>query len=180
MNLEDAYFISQIIAATAIVSSLIFVGLQLRQADKTQRAAMHQARADRIIKIYDQMAQPHMAAVFAKATAAPETLTAPEVAQLRSFFLVVVANTEDQLWQHAAGLLDAETVARSRHSARIFMRTPAMRALWQAMRPGVYPRQAETIEREFIADQPVGASPDLHQLWLKALAEAKGTAQPST
>jgi hypothetical protein len=180
MNLEDAYFISQIIAATAVVASLVFVGLQLRQSDKTQRAAMHQARADRIINVFDQLAQPHMAAAFAKATAAPEALTAQEVVQLRSFIMALVLNIEDHLWQHKAGLLDAETVERSRHAGRIIMMNPAMRALWQVTRPGLYPQQVETFERELIDNQPVGASADLHQLWLKALAEVKGAAQPST
>jgi hypothetical protein len=178
MTLEDTYFISQIIAAVAIVASLVFVGLQLRQSDKTQRAAMHQARADRIINVFQQLAQPHMAAAFAKATSAPETLTAQDVTQLRSFVMALVLNIEDHLWQHRAGLLDAETVERSRHTGRIIMMDPAMRALWHITRPGLYPQQVETFERELIRNQPISASPDLQQSWLAALSEVKGAARP--
>ena len=39
MSLENFYYVSQIIAAVAIFPSLIFVGLQLRQADKNQQAS---------------------------------------------------------------------------------------------------------------------------------------------
>lgn len=45
--LEDANFISQIIAAVAIVASLIFVGLQQRHSARAQRAVIEQGRADR-------------------------------------------------------------------------------------------------------------------------------------
>ncbi len=110
MTLEDASLISQIIAAIAVVASLIFVGLQLRQNDKTQRAAMHQARADRIIGIFQQLAEPHMAAVMAKADQAPETMSAGELFQLRSFIMINVLSLEDQLRQQTAGLLVARVV----------------------------------------------------------------------
>ena len=39
MTLEAIYFISQIIAALAIVASLVFVGIQIRQNTKATRAA---------------------------------------------------------------------------------------------------------------------------------------------
>jgi hypothetical protein len=53
-----------------------------------------------------------------------------------------------------------------------------MRALWHITRPGLYPQQVKTFERELINNQPVSASPDLQQSWLAALAEVKGAAQP--
>jgi hypothetical protein len=39
MSLESFYFISQIIAAASIVASLLFVGIQLRQGDRTQASS---------------------------------------------------------------------------------------------------------------------------------------------
>ena len=83
MTLEQLSLISQIIGALAVVCSLIFVGLQMRQAEKTQRAAMHQARADRIIGVFNNQAQPHMAAMFSRVFRAPETLTGEDFALLR-------------------------------------------------------------------------------------------------
>lgn len=53
MTLEALYFISQVIAAVALVGSLIFVGLQIREsrkqaehAERTARAQVHQQIAD--------------------------------------------------------------------------------------------------------------------------------------
>lgn len=43
MTLEDFYFISQIVAVLAIIGSLIFVGIQIRQNTRATRAASHHA-----------------------------------------------------------------------------------------------------------------------------------------
>ena len=179
MTLEDASLISQIIAGIAVVASLIFVGLQLRQNDKTQRAAMHQARADRIIGIFHHLAEPHMAAAMAKADQAPETMSAEELIQLRSFITVNVLSLEDQLRQQKAGLLDPAAVRRTRHFGKIIFSSPAVRAAWQLLRQGMDPQQVETVEKELIANQPVRSSVDSHALWLKTLADIKANAAAS-
>ena len=46
MTLNQIYNASQILAAIAVVASLIFVGLQLRQSDRTQRANSLQSVLD--------------------------------------------------------------------------------------------------------------------------------------
>ena len=46
MTLDQIYNASQILAAIAVVGSLIFVGLQLRQGDRTQRANSLQSVLD--------------------------------------------------------------------------------------------------------------------------------------
>ena len=56
MTLESIYFLSQIVAAVALVASLLFVGLQLRHSDKTQRALVHQATIQRTIELNERLA----------------------------------------------------------------------------------------------------------------------------
>ena len=173
MTLEDIYFVSQIIAALAIVASLIFVGLQLRQSDRVQRAAMHQARADRIIGIFQNQAEPHMLSAFAKASRAPETMSVEEIMSFRSVIMALVLNLEDQLWQQKQGLLDTVTVQRTKHAGARMMAMPAMRATWLLMRPGLFPEQVETFEREMVHTVSMVPDGDLQQVWLKLLAEVK-------
>jgi hypothetical protein len=178
MTLEDIYFISQIIAAIAIVASLIFVGLQIRQSDRIQRAVMHQARADRIIGVFRNAAEPHMLAASAKATQAPETMSVEEILSLRAGIMALVLNLEDQLWQHKQGLLDEQSVQRTKHAGARMMATPAMRAMWQLMRPGLFPEQVETFEREIVNTAPVTPDADVRQLWLEALADVQRAGRP--
>jgi hypothetical protein len=179
MTLEDIYFISQIIAAVAIVASLIFVGLQIRQSDRIQRAVMHQARADRIIGVFRNAAEPHMLAASAKATLSPETMSVEEILSLRAGIMALVLNLEDQLWQHKQGLLDEQSVQRTKHAGARMMASPAMRAMWQMMRPGLFKDQVETFEREIINTVPMTTDSDVRKLWLEALAAVKSAPPPA-
>ncbi|MBP6011565.1 MAG: hypothetical protein KBA31_04990 [Alphaproteobacteria bacterium] len=176
MSLEDAYFISQIVAAVAIVASLLFVAIQLRQSDKTQRAVMHQARADRIIGFYSSISG--MAPIISKATRAAETLVADEVLQLQGVIMKMILNLEDQLWQHKQGLLDGASVERTRAAARRIMSLPAMRAAWLIQRSLILPAQAEVFEREAIAGQPLAPNADTGSVWQVALADVRATGAP--
>ena len=47
MSLEQVFYLSQSIASIAVVGSLIYLGLQVRSAERSQRAIMQQGRADR-------------------------------------------------------------------------------------------------------------------------------------
>jgi hypothetical protein len=47
MTLEQIFYLSQSIASVAVVGSLIYLGLQVRGAERSQRAIMQQGRADR-------------------------------------------------------------------------------------------------------------------------------------
>jgi len=41
MSLEQVYYVSQVVAAVAIIGSLIYLGVQTQQTSKNQRAMMH-------------------------------------------------------------------------------------------------------------------------------------------
>jgi len=179
MTLEDIYFISQIIAAVAIVASLIFVGLQIRQSDRIQRAVMRQSRADRIIGVFRNAAEPHMLAASAKAAVSPETMSVEEIQSLRAGIMALILNLEDQMWQQKQGLLDDASVQRTKHAGARMMASPAMRAMWQLMRPGLFPEQVETFERETINAVPMTTDSDIRKLWLEALATVKSASPPA-
>jgi hypothetical protein len=47
MSLEQIFYVSQSIAAVAVIASLLYLAAQVRQAERVQRATMQQGRADR-------------------------------------------------------------------------------------------------------------------------------------
>lgn len=51
MTLEDASFISQIVAAFTVIASLVFVGMQLRQNTKSVRSATSVAHSELLIQL---------------------------------------------------------------------------------------------------------------------------------
>ncbi len=173
MTLEDTYFISQIIAAVAIIASLIFVGLQLRQSERVQRGAMHQARADRIISMQSFHAQPHVAAARVKWMTAPETITAEELQILEAACRSSMINFEDIHWQAATGLIDEASVRRTAFVTRIFFAGPAQRAWWSLNKKSFEPDFVALMEREILDPQPMMDFSNRHQTWLKEVNTLK-------
>ena len=51
MTLEQIFYLSQSVASIAVVGSLIYLGLQVRSAERSQRAIMQQGRADRAVEL---------------------------------------------------------------------------------------------------------------------------------
>lgn len=46
MTLEQIFYLSQSVASVAVVGSLIYLGLQVRSAERSQRSIMQQGRED--------------------------------------------------------------------------------------------------------------------------------------
>jgi hypothetical protein len=66
MTLEQIFYLSQSVASVAVVGSLIYLGLQVRSAERGQRAIMQQGRADRASNAALAIASPELARVFQK------------------------------------------------------------------------------------------------------------------
>lgn len=156
MTLESIYFISQIVSAVAIAASLIFVGLQLRQSDKTQRAVMHQSRADRLLSMANINLQPQVAASMQKAFRMPEELTPGDLATLSVVTHYMVTHYDDVKWQHEAGFLDGVSARQNRVALRGFFSSLGVRALWQSGGKQRFDAQlAAQVDRELIDGVPL-------------------------
>jgi hypothetical protein len=81
VTLEEIFYFSQSVASLAVVGSLIYLGLQVRSAERSQRAMMQQGRADRASHGAMAIANPELARVFQKGAAGDPTLTREEFTQ---------------------------------------------------------------------------------------------------
>jgi hypothetical protein len=168
MSLEQIFYISQSIAAVAVVASIVYLALQVRQSERIQRAMVQQGRADRASHRAMLMAAPELARVVQRGMAGNQELTREEFNQwtliCRSLFLTV----EDSYLQRKAGLLDDAAYHSFEAGTRAFFSAPGLRASWR-LASGQY--GSET--RQFI-DSVVSqkrAAPPLDGLseWLKLL-----------
>jgi 2-oxo-4-hydroxy-4-carboxy--5-ureidoimidazoline (OHCU) decarboxylase len=66
MTLEQTFFLSQTIAAAAVVISIIYLARQVNQAERVQRAIMQQRCADRSSKASLTTAHPELARIWQK------------------------------------------------------------------------------------------------------------------
>ncbi len=183
MTLEEFYFISQIVAAVALVASLIFVGLQVRQTDKTQRAVMHGVRADRLLSIGSLSLQPHISSLLHKVTWEPESMSRQELRDMMQFIHLMITHFDDIDWQHKAGFIDGDSARQNRAAVGGFLSTSGVRALWQSdLGYRFAPQLAARINRELIENVPTWVPTDVTPAYLQALAEirAQRKVEPST
>ena len=69
MSLSDLASIASLVSTFAVLISLIYLGLQVRQAEKNQQAAIRQGRATRAVDIILAAGDPALAEALPKGTA---------------------------------------------------------------------------------------------------------------
>src|SRR5205085_1110400 len=106
MGLTDIATIGSIISSVAVALSLVYLALQVRQAERNQRGQMQQGRADRLCGNLIQLSEPATAALWVKGSHAPETLTPEERERFLILCRVAFTSGEDSFLQHRAGLFD--------------------------------------------------------------------------
>ena len=134
MTLEEVFDVSQIIASAAVVGSLIYLGLQVRYAERSQRGLMQQARADRTSTGSLTVAGPELARIWMKGSAGDTDLTPVELTQWLLLSRSAFLSGEDSILQYKSGLLSRETYDTYVAGVRFYMGRPGFRAAWKIHR----------------------------------------------
>jgi hypothetical protein len=132
MTLEQVSYLSQTVAAAAVVISIVYLAIQVRQAERNQRALMQQARTERGMALAASMEAPHFAAIWVKVTSDNPDLSAVEVSILTTFLRRWALNVLDAQASHAVSLLSDEAFERTCAAARWGFALPLARAVWTA------------------------------------------------
>jgi hypothetical protein len=133
LSLADISAIAGIVSGGAVTITLVFIALQVRQAERNQRAIMQQGRASRVSLTTLGLAEhPELARLWTKAMYHPENITNDEFDVAYLVARVAFLSSEDSYLQHKAGLLD-DVAFRSFEAGlrNIFGAAPGMRALWR-------------------------------------------------
>jgi hypothetical protein len=172
MTLESISYISQSIASVAVVGSLIYLALQVRQAERGQRGLMQQARADRTSMGSIATANPELARIWLKGLAGDSDMTPVEVAQWMMLARGAFLSGEDSILQYKAGLLSRETYETYVAGVRFFLTRPGLRAAWKLSRMQ-YGAEFRTFTDSILNEVPVAAAVDTHAEWNALVAAEK-------
>jgi len=108
MALEQIYFLSQIIAATAIVVSLVYLATQVRQSTQAVRASTVHDVEESIRAGYSQAGRSaEVGAILVKGAEDLSALTRPERVVYYGIWHNLLRSYEDAFFQTASGALDA-------------------------------------------------------------------------
>lgn len=131
MSLEVFNQISQIVAAAGVISSLIFVGVQIRQNTRATRAASHNSVSDSLNEINRMFAEnADLSRIWLAGTADRRALTTEERwrfdAVMRAYFHVC----ETMFVQAALGAGDRSVMLAEEDGIRRVMAAPGAREWW--------------------------------------------------
>jgi hypothetical protein len=165
MSLSDLASIGSFASGVAVLISLIFFYVQLRQlkrqiaqSERNQQAAIQQGRTNRIVDLNMRIASsPDLAEAIHRANYETKDLTILQLTQFNAATRAFFQNGEDTFFQWKNGLLlegSAEAFHRSMENS---IRRPGIRVSWRLCRPGFSDAYIAFIDR-LIDTTPVGPS----------------------
>ncbi|HZZ35251.1 MAG TPA: hypothetical protein VFE03_05965 [Caulobacteraceae bacterium] len=134
MTLSDLASIGSFVSGVAVVVTLIFLLLQLRQTERVQQGAMQQGRAARTVDFILRATDPGLCETIVRANKSDLTLTPVQIAALNTYAVALFWSMEDSFLQHQKGLLDAASWATEVATLKVFLLSPAWRVGWQMCR----------------------------------------------
>lgn len=168
MSLEQVFYLSQSIASIAVIGTLIYLGLQVRGAERSQRALMQQGRADRASQGAMAIADPQLARVFQKGAAGDTGLTREEFTQWMMICRALFLSGEDSFLQHKAGQLDQRAFDSYVAGVHFYMAFPGIRAAWK-LSAAQFGSDFRDFVNSTLIKTPVVSGADAYSEWQKLL-----------
>ena len=131
MALSDVF---SFVSSLAVIFTLVFLLLQMRQTNRNQQGLMQQGRTTRIVQLLLAQAGPDIGSLFARAKVPDMTLNLAEVHRLNCYGGALLWSSEDSFLQHQAGLLDDASWATELATLRGHFMLPFIRVSWQLIR----------------------------------------------
>jgi hypothetical protein len=171
MSLEQIFYLSQSVASIAVIGTLIYLGVQIRDTERNQRAIMQQGRADRVSRTTVAFASsPQLTALWTRVFSANPEFTREELPQMILLWRVAFISGEDSFLQHRSGALDDTAFKSYAAGLRQFMQHPAMRAGWR-LAESQYGVEYRAWMDEIISEASRAPPSDSYAQWQRLLRE---------
>ena len=152
MDWEAGAAIAEIIAAVAVIASLIYLSIQIHQNNELLRSGSRQTLVTN--DLASLAANFSNADVFARYVAGQE-LSAEDQLRLSFMFTLDLRNREFEYFQYANGLLDEQAWLAYRHVVLINHSTGLGRAWWDQIGRGlVDPKFADLVDEMLVGAEP--------------------------
>jgi hypothetical protein len=136
MSLADLASLASFVSSIAVLVSLLFVGLQIRQSNRNQRSLMQQGRSARNVDLLSRLTDPKLSEIMLRINNG-ETLPDAEYYVLYGYMASVFWSYEDSFFQFRSGTLDAKSWASDVATLKRLLSRPAYRAVWRAVRDAI-------------------------------------------
>jgi hypothetical protein len=132
MSLSDLASIGSLVSGAAVLGSLIYLALQVRQTDRNQQASIRHGRITRVVDMLVARADPELADAWRHGLQNPDELTQTELTQFLALCTAMFAHLEDSFFQHEEGLLNEDAFAFVLAGTRSMTGNPGFRVAGRA------------------------------------------------
>lgn len=173
MTLSDIANIGTFIGALGAFVSLIYLGIQVRQAELNQRSIASQGVAARITDIVRWSAEPHIANLRTRVLQGDTDFTAEETLRLAFILRVSVLSLQDTHIQFKSKLTDKTTMESTIAGTRPLLATPVFQAVWMRGRVN-FAKETQDLVDKIIRETPRAEPVDIVARFKSDLAAVMG------
>ena len=140
MSLSDLASIGTLISGVAVLASLIYLSMQIRQNTRHSQALIQQGRAARIADTALRIAELRADAGLNDCFEGAPDASAKDISRFLNVARAVFISAEDSFLQGEEGLLSRSAFESYAASLRAGMGSPGLAAAWLMTREGYEPR----------------------------------------
>jgi len=149
MNWEVVGAISDVLAAIAVIVTLGYVAVQIRQNTSALRSAATQGTHDQSAAQYDLLASdPELSDIFVRGLEAPDTLNRIETGRFYAFLLGVIFRFQNWHLQTQSQALDKEHIESWARVLRQISGMPGFQRFWEDRRHIFTPTLVAYLEQD--------------------------------
>jgi hypothetical protein len=135
MSLSDLASLGSFVSSFAVLISLIYLALQVRQTKRNQQIAIRHSRATRVVELHLALADVAVADAWLHGSGNPQQITQTQVSQFINLCRALFFHFEDSFYQREEGLLNDDAFETVVAGVRLSARSPGFRAAWKVARP---------------------------------------------
>ena len=133
MTLQDVGSVGELIGAIAVVFSLVYLAMQIRQNTKAVRIQTYQAIMDASNRLGDSMAAPDVDRIYRKGRKDPDSCSEEELAQFKLIAGQVLNLYEGLFLHHQSGAIDDDFFDNRWKAFHRIMHQPGFVKIWADM-----------------------------------------------
>jgi len=155
VNWEALTAVSELTGAVAVVVTLAYVAIQIRQNTSALRSTATQAAHDQASGLYDLLATDGtLAELYTRGLTAPDALTVEETARFFSLSMGFMFRYQNWYLQTQSDLIDNELLESWARVLRQVSGTPGFKRFWQQRGYIFAPEFTAYLERDVFAAEP--------------------------
>jgi len=135
MSLSALASLGSFVSGFAVLISLVYLALQVRQTERNQQISIRHSRATRIVELHLALADSAVANAWLHGSQSPENLTQAELGQFINLCRALFFHFEDSFYQREEGLLNDAAFETVVAGVRFSAKSPGWRAAWKLARP---------------------------------------------